>query len=193
MEFISPQPKKWYEIYQELQIFWKESGSISTPPPPALVLSGWTMSNDEDKMHSWSETLNWASENNCLHLVSVLKENEKYYVTELSSFRPYQYYTYDAKYKPTKEEIRTALHLLERKWIDILENNFGENTRPVKFSGRKSRCLMVTYNDSYSPPWGSWTNHLANGRPSKFSELRIKVNEIIKPVAVDHIIFKQAD
>jgi hypothetical protein len=193
MIFISPQPNKWYEIFQALKEFWEKQKSAAMPPPMAMVLSGWTMSNDSDKKQRWAETLKWAEAHNSSHLIPELEEKDKYYVEELSSFRPYEFHTFDKKYKPTKEEINTALQSLERNWETLFEADFGKNTKPVSFSGNKSRSLLVKYKPSYLPPWGSWTNHLANGRPSKFTDLRSKVNEIIKPVMVDHIIFKEIE
>ena len=189
MIFISPQPNKWYEIFQILKAYAEKDLGANNLPPMALVLSGWTMTNDFDKQQRWAETVKWAETNSCLQLIPVLREEDKYYVNELDTFRPYEFYTFDKKYKPTKTEIATAMQNLEKNWETLFETNFGKNTKPVSFSGRKSRCLLVKYKTDYAPPWGSWTNHLANGRPSKFTELRSKVNEIIKPVMVDHIIF----
>jgi hypothetical protein len=193
MKFISPQPNKWYEIFQILKAYAVKELGANNLPPMALVLSGWTMSNDYDKQLRWEETLKWAEKNNVLHLIPVLKEEEKYYVSELDSFRPYEFHTFDKKYKPTLDEIKTAVQNLEKNWETIWDVEFGINTKPILFSGKKSRSLLVSYKSNYSPPWGSWTNHLANGRPSKFTELRLKVNEIIKPVMVDHIIFKEEE
>jgi len=193
MIFISPKPNKWYEIFQTLKEFWEKQKSAAMPPPMAMVLSGWTMSNDTDKKQRWEETLKWAEANNGLHLIPVLEEQDKYYVEELSSFRPYEFHTFDKKYKPSKEEIETATQTLNKHWQNLLDEDFGRNTTPISFSGKKSRSLLVKYKPNYSPPWGSWTNHLANGRPSKFTDLRSKVNEIIKPVMVDHIIFKEEE
>jgi hypothetical protein len=193
MKFISPQPNKWYEIFQILKAYAEKELGAYNLPPMALVLSGWTMSNDYDKQQRWEETLQWAEKNNGMHLIPVLKEEEKYYVTELDAFRPFEFHTFDKKNKPTPDEIKTAIQNLEENWESLFEEEFGKNTTPVSFSGKKSRCLLVKYKPSYSPPWGSWTNHLANGRPSKFTELRLKVNEIIKPLMVDHIIFKEEE
>ncbi len=193
MKFISPQPNRWYEIFQILNTYAEKELGANNLPPMALVLSGWTMSNDYDKQQRWEETLQWAEKNKVLHLIPFLKEEDKYYVSEYDAFRPYEFYTFDKKYKPTPDEIKTALQNLKDHWQTLWEIEFGNNTKPILFSGKKSRNLLVSYKSNYSPPWGSWTNHLANGRPSKFTELRLKVNEIIKPVMVDHIIFKEEE
>ncbi len=192
MIYISPQPNTWYTIYQRLKSHWENDNKKGVPPPMALVLSGWTMSNDYDKQTRWEETMKWADQNNCRYLVPDLKEDEKYYVKELSSYRPYEYYTFDSKYKPSVEEVNTAMRNLLANWQSLLDEDFSANTKPLVFSGDKSRRLVVEYKPDYKPPWGSWANHLANGRPSKFTELRQKVNEIIQPLAIDHIKFKES-
>jgi len=193
MIFISPQPNIWYAIYQRLKSHWENENKKGVPPPMALILSGWTMSNDYDKQTRWEETLKWVEQINCRHLIPDLKEDEKYYVSQLSSYTPFYH---EMKHhpkvnKPTREEMQSALELLKGKWKELLDEEFASKTKPVSFSGNKSRSLLVKYKSSYLPPWGTWTNYLANGKPSKFTELRKKVNDIIKPFAVDHILFKE--
>ena len=193
MIFVSPQPNTWYAIYQRLKSHWDNVINVGDAPPMALVLSGWTMSSDFEKQDRWKMTLRWAEHKNCSHLIPDLKEDEKYFVSELSSYTPFYH---DMKhhpkaYKPTKEEMQHALIELANKWKELLNEEFSMNTKPVSFSGEKFRSLLVSYQSGYLPPWGSWTNHLANGKPSKFTELRSRVNEIIKPLAVDHIIFNE--
>ena len=163
------------------------------PPPMALVLSGWTMSSDFEKQERWNRTLLWAELNNCTHLLPVLQEDEKYYVEEFSSYTPFHHENkhHPKAYKPTKNEAQSALNVLKNIWKELLDEEFALKTKPLLFSGRKYRSLLVSYQVGYLPPWGSWTNHLANGKPSIFSELRIRVNEQIKPLKVDHIIFKE--
>jgi len=193
MIFVSPQPNIWYAIYQRLKSHRDKEINVGDAPPMALVLSGWTMSSDFEKQDRWKMTLRWAEQNNCLYLIPDLKEDEKYYVDELSSYTPFYHEMkhHPKAYKPTKEEIQHALTELAKKWNELLDEEFSINTKPISFSGEKFRSLLVTYQSDYLPPWGSWTNHLSNGKPSKFTELRRKVNEIIKPLVVDHIIFKE--
>jgi hypothetical protein len=193
MKFVSPQPNTWYAIYQRLKSHWDNEIKVGDAPPMVLVLSGWTMSSDFEKQDRWQMTLRWAEQNNCSHLISDLKEDEKYIVSELSSYTPFYHEMkqHPKAYKPTKEEIQHALIELANKWNELLDEEFSINTRAVSFSGEKFRSLLVSYQSGYLPPWGSWTNHLANGKPSKFTELRSRVNELIKPLEVDHINFKK--
>lgn len=192
--FISAQPNRWHEIHQELIKFWEVKLRKETiPPPPALVLSGWTMSNDYDKQQQWMKTIDWAEKNECLDLVQ-LNEDDKYYVEELSSWRPFEYSNWDEtiKERPTQDAIQIHFDCIQKNWSTILSDEFSKNTVPVRFSGKKLRRLLVKYKAGYLPPWGSWTNHLANGLPSKFTELRKRVNQLIEPHKVDHIDFVPA-
>ena len=195
MIFVSPQPNTWYAIYQRLKSHWDNEIIVGDAPPMALVLSGWTMSSDFEKQARWKMTLQWAEQNNCSQLIPDLKEDEKYFVSEFSSYTPFYHEMkhHPKAYKPTKEEMKNALIELANKWKELLDEEFSINTKPVSFSGEKFRSLLVSYQSGYLPPWGSWTNHLANGKPSKFTELRSWVNVLIKPLAVDHIIFKEEE
>ena len=193
MIFVSPQPNTWYSIYLILKSHWEKEIRTTMPPPVALVLGSWIMSNDFEKQERWNMTLRWAEHNNCTHLIPVLKGEEKYLVSELSSYIPFNYEMkcHPKAYKPTKEEVQLAMVKLANKWKELLGEEFFINTKPVLFSGDKYRSLLVNYQSGYLPPWGSWTDHLVNGKPSKFTELRSKVNEVIAPLTVDHIIFKE--
>ena len=194
MIFVSPQPNTWYAIYLRLKSQWEKDalGGVS-PPPMALVLSGWTMSNDQDKLDRWQATLKWASESGYSHLIPALQTHEEYMVSELSDYRPYnlEWKTIPAAHNPSKEEVRDALAKLIEGWNKILDEDFARYTAPIFLSGKKSRQLLVSYKGGLLPPWGSWVDHLAHGRPSKFSEFRRQVNSIIAPLAVDHIVFKE--
>jgi len=195
MIFVSPQPVVWHHIYQRLKSHWENQIVEGIPPPMVLVLSGWTMSSDFEKQDRWNATIRWAEQNNCSRLIPVLSEEEKYNVSELSSFTPFYHEMkhHPKAYKPTKNEVQHALEILINKWVELLNDEFSGNTKPVSFLGEKFRSLLVSYQSGYLPPWGSWTNHLENGKPSKFTELRSKVNDMIQPVAVDHIIFKEEE
>ena len=193
MIFVSPQPNTWYSIYQRMKSHWDNEIIVGDAPPMSLVLSGWTMSNDFENQDRWKMTLVWAEQNNCSQLIPNLKEDEKYFVSELSSYTTFyrEMKPHPKAYKPIKEEMQHALIELANKWKELLDAEFSINTKPVSFSGKKFRSLLVIYQSGYLPPWGSWTNHLVNGKPSKFTELRRRVNEIIKPLAVDHIKFEE--
>ena len=193
MKFISPKPGIWHDIYNKLERFWiNDLGKENTPPPKPLILAGWNFSNDFDKMIRWNQTLRWAADNNCEHIIPELTVEQKYIVSQLNDYIPFQYSSWNEKpqVRPSDSKIEFSLSRLIVNWPTILDKNFGLLTKPVEFSGKKARRLVVSYKQGYLPPWGSWTNHLANGSPSIFTELRKKVNEIISPHEVDHIDFK---
>lgn len=194
MIFVSPMPLPWHEIYKKLNWYWNcQLQKKGNPPPTPLILSGWIFSNDFDKKHSWEKTMHWASENKCLELIPILKKEEIYFVDKLSSYRPYEFLVRneDPCLKPSDIDIKQYLEKLLQGWANILDVDFGKYTTPLKFSGKKMRRLYVLYDSGYTAPWGSWTNHLANGSPSKFTELRKKVNSIIAPHHVDYIGFTE--
>jgi hypothetical protein len=190
--FISPLPNKWHKIYQELLKYWEQNlVDQSCKPPIALVLSGWTFTNDFDKKQRWDETIKWAETNGCLHLLNDVNESEKYYVKEQSEWRPYQYSNRNQKsrVRPSIEDCSNYFQKLKTAWDNILGNEFGDKTVPLGFSGKKLRRLTVAYSPGYLPPWGDWNNYLENGIPSSFTTLRKNVNAIIHPHEVDHIDF----
>lgn len=194
MIFISPKPYKWHEIHKSLYSHWEKEIKGGIPPPAALILSGWDFSKDSSKKERWDNTLKWAEENNCNFLIPELTEDEEYYVSDLSNdepFEPYEYLSFEEKHKPSNEELIEALEKLKENWNSILDNEFSKFTKPVYFSGNKSRSLMVYYKSDYLPPWGTWTDHLVYGRPSKFTLFRSNVNKIISPLEVDHIEFQK--
>lgn len=79
-EFISPIPKIWHEIHQNLEIYWKnEFDSKGDKPPIPLILAGWNFSSDFEKSERWKSTLKWAEERNCKHLIKDLGDDEKYH------------------------------------------------------------------------------------------------------------------
>ena len=191
MTIISPQPNTWYKIWLDLKAKWEKERMTCSPPPVALVLSGWTMSNDYDKQERWKHTLEWAERNNLSELIPELKEEEKYCVETLSSWRPFEDYNYTnnpARQKPTKEETEKAIAILKTKWVTYLGEKFAGNTKPLKLTGDKSRRLLVKVASNYQPPWGTWTK-IHDNQKRLFSNFRQQINCDISPVEIDHIDF----
>jgi hypothetical protein len=79
-DYISPIPKVWHEIHQSLLKYWdlELQQRVSKPPIP-LILAGWNFSEDWEKRLRWTQTLNWAKENKCEHLLIELSNDEKYF------------------------------------------------------------------------------------------------------------------
>lgn len=191
MTFVSPQPNTWYKTWLDLKTKWEHDKLTCPPPPVALVLSGWTMSNDYDKQERWRQTLKWADSNNLRHFIPELKDEEKYFVEELSSWRPFEdddFVIHPEKYKPTKEEIRSAIEKIQKNWVTYLGKEFAEKTKPLKLTGDKSRRLVVKVDINYQPPWGTWTR-ISDNQKTLFSKFRQQINKDIAPVEIDHIDF----
>ncbi|MBU1370821.1 MAG: hypothetical protein KJ578_04605 [Bacteroidetes bacterium] len=80
LSYISPNPKSWHKIHGLLTQFWEEKLNKTVPKPPVpLILNGWVFSSDFEKKNRWLETLKWAEENNCSHLIPQLSEEDKYF------------------------------------------------------------------------------------------------------------------
>ncbi|MEP6467356.1 MAG: hypothetical protein ABJB05_13690 [Parafilimonas sp.] len=191
MIFVSPQPSTWYKISIDLKAKWAQHNMTCSPPPVALVLSGWTMSNDFDKQERWLQTLKWVDNCNLQHLIPELKNEEKYFVEELSSWRPFEahdFVIHPKRYKPTKDEKQNAILKIQANWKIYLGKEFAEKTKPIKLTGNKARRLLVQVDANYQPPWGTWTQ-ISIDKKTLFANFRQKINNDISPIAVDHIDF----
>lgn len=136
--------------------------------------------------------------------LSILKSSDdKYYSTviekgtrsmeiwgEMMHLTGWSWQTHSPKLKNDKALYKEKIEFLNKSWASIgIDKIFIENTFPKQFTGRKGRRLVVKKKMNFTPPWGSWYDHLKNGKPSKFTELRKKINELINPLEIDHIDF----
>ena len=103
----------------------------------------------------------------------------------------YPHTTHDPKPYPDKLELSIMMTKLQCIWASIAGASLAGATKPLQFTGEKSRALLVAANSEFTPAWGSWT-HLSKTAADRavFSELRTNVNEAIYPHEVDHIKFK---
>ena len=63
-------------------------------------------------------------------------------------------------------------------------------TKPLRFTGKKKRRLVVRADEKHAPPWGGW-NALAPGENRRaFTHLRSAINRAISPLQVDQIDFE---
>lgn len=79
-DYISPVPSVWHNIHLALLKYWELNlqRSVSKPPIP-LILAGWNFSEDWEKKLRWTETLNWAKEHKCEHLITEFSPADKYF------------------------------------------------------------------------------------------------------------------
>ena len=177
--------------------FAEANPCVPDSPPKLLILAGWTYSNDLQRARRWSEYVHWAEANGCPELVAICPTD--FYVTDNPTSheigpmggRLYPHATHDPKPYPDKLELLIMITKLEDSWASIAGTPLAGATKPLKFTGEKSRALLVVANSEFTPAWGSWT-HLSQTKADRavFSELRTNVNAAIYPHKVDHIKFK---
>lgn len=193
MEPICPNPSTWYEIYVRLSKATMLKETLIEPPPRPLILANWDYSNDSERKNRWEETLEWASRHGMLGLIGDIPEEAMYKADlELSTLRlmsgdPYA----NRHFKPQPVlSAQMKIEVMERlrdRWKGVA-GPIAEFTRPLRFSGRKGRRLVVFAAAEFSPPWGSWSK-IAVLSARHFTEFRRSVNRAIEPHEVDHIDF----
>jgi len=98
-------------------------------------------------------------------------------------------WNFETKHKPSNSELKNAINKLNKNWPSE-ENAVFNATKPYTFTGKKGRCLVCLAEETYTPPWGTWNSLSSdNSKRRAFTDYRKKINEIIKPLVVDHITF----
>lgn len=64
--------------------------------------------------------------------------------------------------RPSDETVAEVLRRLTDNWRDVVGTRLAACMKPVSFTGRKRRRLLVAFDPSVDPPWGSWS-HLSPG------------------------------
>jgi len=197
MKRICPMPDPWNQAYERLTKFAQFNPCAPPLPPRPLILAGWVFSNDIDKMQVWEETVDWAVQNGCANLVTDIPDSDFYYVECPSNYavgpygNPY-YLTWnsEAKSRPSSEQIEHLIDYMLSHWSEIVGNDLASITRPLAFTGRKARRLLVLANADTTPPWGGWASRSANESERRtFTKFRASINKAIAPHEVDHIDF----
>ena len=197
MKFVCPQPESWAKVHSALTRAWEGHGRKGPPPPVPLILNGWVFTNDLEKAKRWEETALWARDSNVEHIVSDLRDEEKYCIEEFTTYEVgprggpmYLPWSFDTKPVPNAEKIRAAIATLSKDWTRIVGLELGRMTKPLRFTGKKKRRLVVRADEKHAPPWGGW-NALAPGENRRaFTHLRSAINRAISPLEVDHIDFE---
>jgi hypothetical protein len=187
----------WNEVYQRLT-YYAEMHRCDPPlPPKPLILAGWAYSNDTEKKNRWEETVRWSANNGCAEFVNAVPESEFYFVEELTFYTigpaggpMYRPWDFEKKERPVSEVLQKGLGKLQQEWQEIVGDRLSRITRPLAFSGRKARRLIVETDSEARPPWGGW-DHLSNMESERrtFTQFRAKINDAISPLEVDHIDF----
>lgn len=159
-------------------------------------MTGFT--NDVEKRMRWQETIAWAGANGCSPLVEGIREEDFYQVHEPTAYDEigplggpcYRPWDFEAKTRPSHEDIVKHLNYLKSYWPDIASPELAALTSPLRFTGRKKRLLVVSAQFRTEPPWGSWIDlSPVESKRRLFTRFRSAVNKAIAPHEVDHIDF----
>jgi hypothetical protein len=197
MKRVCPKPIPWNRAFESLTRH--ATAYVCTPPLPPipLILAGWAHSNDQDKMSRWADTVAWAHANGCGQIVDKIPDQDFYYVENPSanSIAPlggpmYRPWDSEPKPRPLSDAIKHCLEILLSDWFEVAGDELGRVTRPLAFSGRKGRRLIVQANPDSQPAWGNWF-HLSNVESERraFTRFRAAINKAIAPHEIDHVDF----
>ena len=94
------------------------------------------------------------------------------------------------KVVPDSESVSRQINELATRWAEIVGPELAAVTRPVEFTGRKKRRLVVLADAGVKPPWGGWSD-LSRYLPERrtFTTFRAAINKAIAPLHVDHVQF----
>ena len=193
--FVCPMPDPWNLVYQTLLVAWQADPKGKNGPPIPLILGGWNFSGDYDKKYRWEATIRWAEEIGLKDLIPVFTPEQVYSVYEMQHYDDdYKLdWNYDPRRKPDSMEVQTTLEILRANWVSIAGPELGQRTSPIRFTGEKSRRLLVNADPNWNPPWGTWMEIFPGRHGKEFTQLRSSVNKAISPMEVDHIDFDIAE
>lgn len=191
----------WHEAFERLTKFAQLQACTPPSPPKPLILAGWAYSNDVERMQRWDETVDWAVKNGCANLVSEIPDSDFYFEEKPTSYAVgplggpmNRAWDFDLKSRPPSEKIAHLIAVLLSRWAEIVGNELASITRPLAFTGEKSRRLLVLANAVTTPPWGGWAHLSANELERRtFTLFRAAINKAIAPHEVDHIDFTPED
>jgi hypothetical protein len=189
---ICPNPDPWHRVYGDLMAAWRERGGEPPEPPVPLILNGWVFSSDADKEHRWAATVAWAGERGLAHLIPSIPDDEWHFVSTYSSPRwnDYSCTQHPKQVRPSDDDLTRYFTYLESHWLELAGPAIGPNTRPLAFTGRRRRRLLVLADARVVPPWGDWNSFRPSANRESFASLRRAVNAAISPHAVDSIDFR---
>jgi len=198
---ICPKPIPWIKAHQHLLRFAESQECTPPSPPKPLILSGWDYSNDIEKMRRWEDMVEWARNNNCLEIVKGIPDNQFYKVDEPTTYeigplgRPMPWpWNFEARSRPSAQFLERKLEELVSEWPRIIGKQLAAVTRPIVFTGKKARRLLVRADSQTTPPWGGWTRRSnVESERRTFTTFRSAINKAISPHEVDHVDFVVTD
>ncbi len=195
MTRICPAPKAWNDAFERLVAFAQLHRCAPPEPPKPLILAGWWASSDEEKKHRWAETIAWAADNGCSDLVRAIAEVDFYCVEKPTDHAigphggpMHRSWDTECRKRPSRQQLGEWMSILSSRWGEIAGAELARVTRPLSLTGRKARRLVVRAEETYTPPWGSWSrlSDIESQRRT-FRRLRAAINREIAPHAVDHV------
>lgn len=197
MQRVCPNPIPWTQAYEKLVRHSTHRPCDPPFPPRPLILAGWAYSNDIQKTQRWAETVNWARNNGCEEIVREIPDSDFYFVDNPSTYTVgphggplYRAWDSEAKHRPEAENLDHHLETLTSKWSQIVGDQLGRATRPVAFSGKKARRLLVFADLNVVPPWGEWSRlSQLDAERRTFTQFRAAINKAIAPHEIDHVDF----
>jgi hypothetical protein len=195
MKRICPNPRIWSDIYVKLKKISDKNTSIPEPPRP-IILGGWWCTGDLEKNFQWDATVRWINVYGGRELLENLTDENFHWAVEFG--RPVEekwslQQTPSAEVYP-REILLGLLKELANNWHDIAKE-LASRSKPVCFTGKKSRCLKIQIFDLEPPPWGTWGIGKINYRDvsftnkNEFTKFRERVNSYLTPHQADHIKF----
>lgn len=186
---ICPNPQEWLAMYELLPA--RRHGDASYPGLP-LILGGWWDSSNAQKRQRLIAQIRYAGREGVLDAVDrylrSLPDSAWHRGDVSKPVRSWpEYSRHPPSPKPATADVLHALRYVSEQWEGIAGKDLASHTRPVRFTGRKRRRLVVAADPTHLPPWGSWSAILHN--PKSFSMLRGAVNSAISPLTVDDIAF----
>lgn len=197
MKRICPKPRPWHQAFERLVDYAQSHPCTPTDPPIPLILAGWAYSNDIEKMQRWEETVAWAEKNGCPDLVTGIPDEDFYFVEMPTRYAVgllggpmYRTWNFEAKNRPSSEQLAQSLTTLRSHWSEIVGHEIARITRPLAFTGAKARRLVVFALASATPPWGGWSCFSKKEAERRtFTQFRAAINKAIVPHEIDHIDF----
>lgn len=197
-ELQVPHPKNWMAIHTRLKMCSQGLANCSEPVPVPLILAGAAFSSAIEISDRWQATIQWAERYGCMgQLLSIYEAPPagRDYAEEMAGvsaggkgwWPDMTHWNREPRRKPSAQEVSQALLHLQEHWSDVVGHPLAAVTRPLAFTGRKSRRLLIQANPYFLPPWGTWLS--CDIAPESFRAFRLAINSEIKPVEVDHVDF----
>ena len=194
-----PKPVDWARMHSLLSKAWKEKADPTIPQPPVpLILAGAAFSKASDIRQRWKALIWWTNDHGfseallgaltpppvediAERIAGVSEDGQGWWPTFGDQYEK-------PKIRPSRDSVAAALKTLHEHWPDVAGPEISPHTKPYRFSGSKSRRLVVIADEAYAPPWGSWS--FISKNPRTFTSFREAVNSAISPLAVDVITFR---